>query len=56
MKNQRLLLEGAALIDGTGGPVIENSTVLIEGNRITYAARRGSTMFPPCGASSSARL
>lgn len=40
MKNQRLLLEGAALIDGTGGPVIENSTVLIEGNRITYAGPR----------------
>jgi len=30
-----LLIEGATLIDVTGGPAIPNSSILIEGNRIT---------------------
>ena len=40
MTDNRLLLEGADLIDGTGGPVIKDSMVLIEGSRITYAGQR----------------
>lgn len=35
-----LLLEGAVLIDGTGGPAIADSMLLIEGNRIAYAGPR----------------
>ena len=33
----RRLFDGATLIDGTGGPPIEDSMVLIDGNRIVYA-------------------
>lgn len=35
-----LLLEGADLIDGTGGPAVSDAMVLIEGNRIRYAGPR----------------
>ena len=31
---EKLVLEGGTLIDGTGGPPLENSTVIIEGDRI----------------------
>ena len=37
---ERLLLDGAQLIDGTGGPVIGDSMVLIDGSRIVYAGPR----------------
>jgi hypothetical protein len=40
MQSDRLLLEGADLIDGTGGPVVRDSLVLIEGRRIAYAGPR----------------
>lgn len=35
-----LLLDGAVLIDGTGGPAIADSMLLIEGTRIAYAGPR----------------
>ena len=37
---ERLLLDGAQLIDGTGGPLVTDSIVLIEGSRIVYAGPR----------------
>lgn len=37
---ERLLLDGAQLIDGTGSPPVADSTVLIEGERIAYAGER----------------
>ncbi|MGD9536337.1 MAG: amidohydrolase family protein [Alphaproteobacteria bacterium] len=40
MQSDRLLLEGADLIDGTGGPMIKDALVLIEGSRIAYAGPR----------------
>lgn len=35
-----MLLEGADLIDGTGGPVVRDAIVLLEGDRIRYAGPR----------------
>ncbi len=35
-----IVLEGARLIDGGGGPVIEDSTIVLEGNLIAYAGAR----------------
>ena len=40
-------LIGANLIDGTGGPVVENATVLIDGDRITAVGHRASVVLPP---------
>ena len=40
-------LVGANLIDGTGGPVIPDSTVLIDGERIVEAGRREAVILPP---------
>src|SRR5438552_3620003 len=37
-----LLIEGVDLIDGTGGPVIRDAMVLIEGERIRYAGPRSA--------------
>ena len=37
---ERLLLDGAQLIDGTGSPPVADSMVLIEGERIVYAGPR----------------
>jgi hypothetical protein len=37
---QRLILEGARLIDGSGGTPIEDSMIVIEGNHILYAGGR----------------
>lgn len=40
MTTPLLLLEGADLIDGTGGPIVPDAMVLIEGERIRYAGPR----------------
>jgi hypothetical protein len=37
---QRLILEGATLIDGSGGAPIEDAMVVVEGKRILYAGGR----------------
>jgi hypothetical protein len=44
MSNEPLLLDGADLIDGTGGPVIHDAMVLIEGERIRYAGPRSAEL------------
>ena len=40
-------LVGANLIDGTGGPVLNDATVLIDGERIKSVGPRGSVDMPP---------
>ncbi|MBM3941682.1 MAG: amidohydrolase family protein [SAR202 cluster bacterium] len=40
-------LTGARLIDGTGRPVINNSVVLVNGQRIEAVGPRGSVQMPP---------
>ena len=40
MPDDLLLLEGADLIDGSGGPVVKDSMVLLDGNLIRYAGAR----------------
>jgi imidazolonepropionase-like amidohydrolase len=38
---------GARLIDGTGGPAIENAVVIVTGDKITYAGPRAQARIPP---------
>ena len=40
-------LIGANLIDGTGGPVLEDSAVLIDGERITEVGPKAAVTLPP---------
>ncbi len=40
-------LVGATAIDGTGGPVLEDSVVLVEADRIEAVGVRGSVAIPP---------
>lgn len=40
MSAEFLVIEGADLIDGRGGPMIRDSMVVLEGNRIRYAGPR----------------
>ncbi len=40
-------LVGATLIDGTGGPVLEDSTVLLDGDIISSVGIRGAVTVPP---------
>src|SRR4051812_26899318 len=42
MTGTQLLIEGVDLIDGTGGPVLHDAMVLIEGDRIAYAGPRSA--------------
>ncbi len=44
-----LLIEGATLIDATGGPALANSSILIEGNRISKIGS-SDEIAPPAGA------
>ena len=43
-----IIISGARLIDGRGGPPVENSVVVIEGHRIVAAGSR-ETVRPPAG-------
>src|SRR5665213_3571784 len=47
MMDSALVVEGGKLIDGTGRPPIEDSTILIEGNRFKAIGRRGEIPIPP---------
>ena len=40
-------LVGANLIDGTGGPVVNDAAVLIDGERIVETGRREAVVLPP---------
>jgi len=44
---QPLVLAGGRLIDGYGGPPLENAVVVIEGNRIKAAGPEGTVAIPP---------
>jgi imidazolonepropionase-like amidohydrolase len=45
-KPRPVVLKGARLIDGTGHPVVENSVVVIEGDRVTAAGDAKSVSIP----------
>ena len=40
-------LLGANLIDGTGGPVLKDSAILIDGDRITEVGPKAAVILPP---------
>lgn len=42
----QIVLKGARLIDGTGGPAIENSVLVLDGNHIAAAGKAGSVTIP----------
>jgi len=42
-----LVLQGALLIDGTGRPPIDNSVIVIEGERFRAVGRSGDVAIPP---------
>jgi imidazolonepropionase-like amidohydrolase len=44
---QNLVIQGGTLIDGTGRTPIENSVIVIEGNRIKAVGRSGEMQIPP---------
>ncbi len=42
-----LVIEGGTLIDGNGGAPLQNSVIVIEGNKITSVSRKGQGSYPP---------
>src|SRR3954466_9688763 len=42
-----LVIQGGTLIDGTGRAPIENSVIVIDGNRIKAVGRSGEVAVPP---------
>lgn len=44
---QPLVLSGGRLIDGFGGPPLENAVVIIEGNRVKAVGVEGAIAIPP---------
>ena len=50
---QNLVIQGGTLIDGTGRAPIENSVIVIDGNRIKAVGRSGEVAVPPGAGSSS---
>jgi Amidohydrolase family/IPT/TIG domain len=43
---QALVIDGGTLIDGNGGTPVQNSVVVIQGNRITAVGRKGQVAVP----------
>src|ERR1700687_403161 len=43
---QALVIQGATLIDGNGGPPVANSVIVIQGNRIAAAGAAGQVQVP----------
>ncbi|MFQ5926902.1 MAG: amidohydrolase family protein [Terriglobia bacterium] len=43
----KLALVGGRLIDGNEGPPLENSVIVVEGNRIVAVGQRGAVTVPP---------
>ena len=46
-RNATLVINGAALIDGTGGPSVPDALVVISGDRIALARRSGGGSSDP---------
>jgi hypothetical protein len=44
---QNIVVQGGTLIDGTGRAPIEDSVIVIEGNRFKAVGRRGEVPIPP---------
>ena len=42
-----LVIQGGTLIDGTGRPPVENSMIVIEGDRFKAVGINGQTAIPP---------
>lgn len=42
-----VVIEGGTLIDGNGGPPVQNSLIVIRGNNIESVSRKGQTVIPP---------
>jgi hypothetical protein len=49
VKAQSLVIQGGTLIDGTGRPPIENSVIIIEGDRFKAIGRSGQVAIPAGG-------
>ena len=45
--DQLVAIVGATLIDGRGGPVVEDAVVVVRGERIAAVGKRGSLNIPP---------
>src|SRR5262245_7662387 len=45
-RNSSLVVQGGALIDGTGRPPIEDAVIVVEGDRIKAIGRRGEVPVP----------
>lgn len=45
--DQVVAIVGATLIDGRGGPVVEDAVVVVRGERIAAVGKRGSLNIPP---------
>ena len=45
-KTQAVVLKGARLIDGTGRPAVENSVLVIAGDKIVAAGKAGAVSIP----------
>ena len=46
-KGKTVVLTGAKLIDGNGGPVIDNPVIVIKGERIVAVGAKGKVQVPP---------
>src|ERR1700742_4224893 len=44
---QTLVIQGGTLIDGTGRAPLENSVIVIEGNRFSAIGKSGEVQIPP---------
>ena len=42
-----LVIEGGTLIDGNGGAPVQDSVIIIQGNKITSVGRKGQATYPP---------
>src|SRR5260370_31548596 len=41
-----VVIEGGTLIDGNGGATVQDSVIVIEGNKITNLSRQGQVSYP----------
>src|SRR5579872_1450008 len=43
---QALVIQGGTLIDGNGGAPVQNSVIVVQGNRIAQVGRAGQVQIP----------